>query len=155
MKTAVPSDVTAYVDSNNLKQGQRRSVSRIYLHPRYYENRARGYVLNDIALLKLSTYLNMTTSERCSSIRWIKCGSHWLGNTSRRRFFWISNSSTSDSECCRFNYKLLPECRLQYEACIDVPKYLNETDKSVKEFPSLETFQTHLELFFFQFLHHY
>ena len=62
VKGAIPSDITAYVSSNNVAQGQRRSVSRIYLHPQYYQDPFGGYVLNDIALLKLSTYLNMNDS---------------------------------------------------------------------------------------------
>jgi len=53
-------DITAYVGSTGRFQGQPRSVSRIYLHPQYYEDPSGLYALNDIALLKLSTSLNMT-----------------------------------------------------------------------------------------------
>jgi secreted trypsin-like serine protease len=52
-------DITAYVGSTGLFRGKARSVSRIYSHPQYYEDPSIGYVLNDIALLKLSTSLNM------------------------------------------------------------------------------------------------
>ena len=60
VRRARVSDITVYVGSINIFEGQPRSVSRIYVHPQYYEDRFRRYVLNDIALLKLSTSLNMT-----------------------------------------------------------------------------------------------
>jgi secreted trypsin-like serine protease len=51
-------NITAYVGSTGLFRGQPRSVSRIYSHPQYYKDPSGGS-LNDIALLKLSTPLNM------------------------------------------------------------------------------------------------
>jgi len=59
VKGASAYDTTAYVGSTGLFRGQSRSVSRIYSHPEYYEDPSGQYVLNDIALLKLSTALNM------------------------------------------------------------------------------------------------
>jgi trypsin len=52
------SAITAYLGSIDLFQGQRRSVSRIYLHPQFYKDQY-GRAVNDIALLELSTPLNM------------------------------------------------------------------------------------------------
>jgi secreted trypsin-like serine protease len=51
--------ITAYFGSTSLFQGQTRKISQIYLHPQYYKDPRGRYVLNDIALLKLSTSLNM------------------------------------------------------------------------------------------------
>jgi secreted trypsin-like serine protease len=57
LTTASAYDITAYVGSTVLFQGQPRSVSQIYSHPQY--DPLGQYFLNDIALLKLSTPLNM------------------------------------------------------------------------------------------------
>jgi hypothetical protein len=59
VKEASPYDITAYVGSTHLFQRQPRSVSRIYSHPQYYEDLSGRTIFNDIALLKLSTPLNM------------------------------------------------------------------------------------------------
>jgi secreted trypsin-like serine protease len=53
-------ELTAYVGSTGRSQGQVRGVSQIYLHPEFYQDPAGHYILNDIALLKLSVALNMT-----------------------------------------------------------------------------------------------
>lgn len=53
-----PSMITAYFGSIDLFEGSSRPVSKIYSHPQYYPYSSGGS-LNDIALLKLSTPLNM------------------------------------------------------------------------------------------------
>jgi secreted trypsin-like serine protease len=58
--TASSYEITAYLGSTRRFSGITRDVSRIYLHPRYHSDPSGRYVLNDIALLKLSTPLNMT-----------------------------------------------------------------------------------------------
>ena len=63
VRRARPSDITVYIGSIYIFQGEPRRVSRIYSHPHYYEDHFRRYVLNDIALLKLSTSLNMTDTK--------------------------------------------------------------------------------------------
>lgn len=63
VRRARPSDITVYIGSIYIFQGEPRRVSRIYSHPHYYEDRFRRYVLNDIALLKLSISLNMTDKK--------------------------------------------------------------------------------------------
>jgi secreted trypsin-like serine protease len=51
--------ITAYLGSTELFKGNFQYVSRIYLHPRFYIHPSENYCLHDIALLKLSTPLNM------------------------------------------------------------------------------------------------
>ena len=60
VQDAFASSITAHVGSTIILEGQSLSVSRIYQHPEYYENPSKEYVLNDIALLKLSKRLDMT-----------------------------------------------------------------------------------------------
>lgn len=55
--------ITAYVGSTGFRKGIARSISRIYRHPQYYEDPFGQYVLNDIALLKLTSQLNLNDSR--------------------------------------------------------------------------------------------
>lgn len=57
------SSIKVYAGSTALQQGEVRTVSRIYKHPSYYEDPRGQYVLNDIALLKLTSQLNLNDSS--------------------------------------------------------------------------------------------
>ena len=55
--------IKAYLGSTTLQQGEVRTISRIYKHPNYVEDPRGQYVLNDIALLKLTSQLNLNDSS--------------------------------------------------------------------------------------------
>lgn len=57
------SSITAYVGSTDLQKGEARTVSRIYKHPNYYADPLGQYIRNDMALLKLTTQLNLNDSS--------------------------------------------------------------------------------------------
>jgi secreted trypsin-like serine protease len=58
MEDQTASDITAYFGSTSMFEGETRRVSRVYVHPQFYDPPGH-HVLHDIALLKLSTPLNM------------------------------------------------------------------------------------------------
>jgi secreted trypsin-like serine protease len=60
VENEIASSITVYVGSIRLFEGDALTVSRIYLHPLYYMASLEGYVLHDIALLKLSQPLSST-----------------------------------------------------------------------------------------------
>ena len=132
------SSITAYVGSTIILKGQPKSVSRVYQHPDYYEDPDGRFVLNDVALLKLSTRLDMndrTLALACLPKNDIAppnnkdlIGIGW-GTTFEGSPRPIGNTTTSDAEVCRLRVRLGAQAWLTMRRYSFVPGSCQQVEK--------------------------